>query len=160
MSEKVIVHIIQEKDRANLTMRYRDPLTGRHVKRSAETPNRKTALKAAAQWESEVNEGRYQKAQTMTWSEFRSRFEDEKLSSPSVAKATRAAYSAAFNHLERVLAPDKLCSIKTETISLFVSRLRKPQQAIVREKRVTLPPMKESSIACPFVTSRPPCAGL
>ena len=62
MSEEIRVHVVQEKDRKNLTMRYRDPLTGRHVKKSAGTANRVKALKKAAQWEArdqrwEVPEG-------------------------------------------------------------------------------------------------------
>jgi integrase len=55
---------------------------------------------------------------------------------------------AAFNHVERLLAPDKLCRMTTDRISRFVSDLRKPQKVTRNGKMVILPPMKESTIAC------------
>lgn len=148
MSDAIKVHVVQERDRKNLTMRYRDPITGKHVKRSSGTPNPKEAAKRAAKWEAEVNEGRYQRPLTITWAEFRERFEAEKLASPSISGATRKSYSSALNHLERVIDPDKLCKVTSETISRFVRELRKPQRVTRNGKKVLLPPMRESTIAC------------
>lgn len=72
MSEdQVRVYVIQERDRSNLVMRYQDPITGKCVKKSAGTGSRKGALKKAAQWEAEINEGRYKRPQKITWDGFR-----------------------------------------------------------------------------------------
>jgi integrase len=146
--DEIKVHVVQEKDRANLTMRYRDPVTGQQVKRSAGTPKRKEAQKRAAKWEAEINEGRYQRPQTITWDDFRDRFEREKLASPKISEATRGAYATALNHLERIINPDRLCKVTTETFSRFVRELRKPQTITRNERQILLPPMKESTIAC------------
>ncbi len=117
------VHIVKSPDRANYSMRYKDPLTGKQVKKSAETSNRKDALKKAAKWEAEINEGRYQRPQRITWEEFRQIYEAEKLS--AVSQGTRDAAASAMNHLERVIAPERLSSLTSAVLSRFQSDLRK-----------------------------------
>ena len=123
MSEDIRVYVIQEADRKNFTMRYRDPVTRKHVKRSAETPSRKKAMKKAAQWEAEINEGRYQRPNKISWDEFREIYELEKLS--GVSQGTRDAAATAMNHLERVIAPDRLGILTSAVMSRFQSDLRK-----------------------------------
>ena len=144
----VKVHIIKEPDRANFSMRYTDPVTGKFVKKTAGTSNRKDALKAAAKWEAELQAGRYVQPNKITWQEFRERFEQERLGDPSKSTKTRKAYFAAFNHFERVIGADRLCKVTTETISRFVRELRKARTEIRNGKKTLLPPMRESSIAC------------
>jgi len=130
MSEKVTVHVVQEKDRANLTMRYRDPLTGKLVKRSTGTANRKAALKKAAQWEAEVNEGRYSGRQLTTWTEFRSRYESEVL--PSLAKRTALKVGTVLDAVERILprvGTGKLSGLDSAALSRFQAELRQGKRA-------------------------------
>jgi integrase len=123
MNDEIHVHVVQEKDRANLTMRYKDPMTGRHVKRSAGTANRKVALKKAAQWEAELIEGRYQRPNKISWAEFREVYEAEKLS--ALSQGTRAAAASALNHFERVIGPERLASVTSAVLSRFQADLRK-----------------------------------
>ena len=123
MNDTVRVHLVQEKDRQNLTMRYRDPITGRQVKRSAETSNRKEAERRAHKWEAEINEGRYRAPSKISWEEFRQRYENEKLS--SLAQGTRDAAASALNHLERVISPERMTALTSGTMSRFQADLRK-----------------------------------
>ena len=121
--DQVRVHVIREKDRPNLVMRYQDPITGKQVKKSAGTSSRKGALKKASQWEAEINEGRYKRPQKITWDEFREIYECEKLS--SVTQGTRDAAASAMNHLERVINPKRLSSLTSAVLSRFQSDLPK-----------------------------------
>ena len=71
---------MQYPDRANLVLRYIDPLTGKQKTKSAGTPDEAEAIGAAAVWQDELRTGRYQAPSRLTWAEFRQRCKDEKLS--------------------------------------------------------------------------------
>ena len=58
MNEEIRVHV-NDYGRKSLYMRYRDPLTGKHIAKSTGTSKRKEAEKIAAKWEAEIQEGRY-----------------------------------------------------------------------------------------------------
>ena len=60
-------------------MRYVDPETGQQVWRTAGTANDNKASKAAAVWESELREGRYDRRQRIAWDGFRDRFDADVL---------------------------------------------------------------------------------
>jgi integrase len=108
--------------RKNLMMRYRDPVTGKRIARSAETTNRKQAEKSAAKWEAELQEGRYKSPLRVTWIEFRHRYEDEVL--PSLADNTAGKVFATFNAVERHVDPMLLSAVTAETVSTLQSKLR------------------------------------
>ena len=122
MSEEIRVHVIEEKDRTNLVMRYRDPVTGKHVKKSAGTDNRKEAKKRVAQWEANVNEGRYHAPLKTTWEEFRQRYEAEHLA--TLAPGTQDRAGRALDHYERHMSPRLLRDVNASRISLFHSKMR------------------------------------
>jgi integrase len=119
---EIKVYVIQEGDRKNLTMRFRDPVTGRHVKRSAGTRNQREAEKAAAKWEAELNEGRYQPASRLTWDAFRKRYEEEYAS--ALAPGTRRRIAAVFNSVEEVLNPKRLRELTADRLSQYRVRLK------------------------------------
>ena len=95
------VSIIKYPDRRHWVMRYIDPVTGKQKARSTGTTNRREADRAAAKWQAELQEGRYQAPTKIPWEEFRERYESEKVS--SLADNTAVAVSSAFNHLERLM---------------------------------------------------------
>lgn len=72
--ENIKDHVITYPDRPNLMMRYRDPESGKQIARSTGT-NRRDAERAAAKWEAELREGRYNKPTKTTWEEFREQFD-------------------------------------------------------------------------------------
>jgi len=104
-------------------MRYVDPVTGKQKTRSTRTSNRRNAERAAAKWEAQLLEGRYHPPTRISWSEFRERYEDEKLA--SLSANTFEAASAAFNHLEAIVHPQKLEALNAVTLSQFQAGLRK-----------------------------------
>ncbi len=59
--EAIKDHVCRQRGRTNLAMRYVDPDTGKQVWRTTGTANHTKALKAAAVWEAELRDGRYQK---------------------------------------------------------------------------------------------------
>ena len=121
--QEIKVYVVQEKDRKNLSMRYKDPITGLLVKRTTGTSKRKDAERVAHKWEAEINEGRDQRPSKTTWDAFRECCEAEKLS--ALAKKTRGSFTSAFNHLERVINPKKLSALTSATLSRFQAELRK-----------------------------------
>lgn len=129
---QIQVTVVNYPDRKFLMMRYIDPVTGKQKARSTKTTDRVQAEREAAKWEAELREGRYQEPARLTWEEFRDRYENEKLS--SLADKTREATDAAFNHLEKIIAPQKLSALTPEVLSRFQAGLRKTG-------------MKETSIA-------------
>jgi integrase len=120
---EVTVYVVTFKDRPNLYMRYRDPISGRSEVKSAGTRNRRQAEKEAAKWEEDLREGRYNRGTKISWADFRERYEDEKLA--SLADATETAAASAFNHLERVIGPRRLADVTSDVMSRFQARLRK-----------------------------------
>ncbi len=79
MTDQIRVHVVDYGSSRNLMMRFRDPLTGKHVARSTGTRNKTKAERAAAKWEDELREGRYKKQSRMTWEEFTEAYRNEKL---------------------------------------------------------------------------------
>jgi hypothetical protein len=96
--EEIKVHVVKYPDRDNLVMRYRDPLTNKHVQRSTGTTKKSEAAKEAGKWQAELREGRYKSLCRMTWAEFREKFEAEKV--PTYRKeGTAECKMTALNHL-------------------------------------------------------------
>jgi len=54
MSDEIKVHVVNYGAGRNLMMRYRCPLTGKHVAKTTGTRNKRTADKAAGKWEAEL----------------------------------------------------------------------------------------------------------
>ena len=124
MSDSEIkVVVVKYPDRKFLMMRYTDPITGKQKARSTGTTVRREADRIAAKWEQQLQEGRYQPPRKISWAEFRERYESEKLS--SLAESTQRTAATALNHLERVINPERLASVTTDTLSLFQAKLRK-----------------------------------
>lgn len=122
-NDEIRVKVVKYPDRTYLMMRYVDPITGKQIARSTRTTRRREAERIAAKWEAELREGRYHAPTSISWEEFRERYEDEKLS--SLAENTAGATATAFNHLERLVNPQKLMAITPAVLSRFQTKLRK-----------------------------------
>ena len=121
MADAIRVHVV-DYGRANLYMRYTDPVTGKQVTKSTGKNRRKEAVRVAAKWEADLQEGRYKAPSKVTWFEFRDRYEREVLS--SLAKRTEGKVSAMFNAVEEYLNPQKLAALTADSISRLQARLR------------------------------------
>lgn len=122
MSEEIKVHVVKYPDRENLVMRYRDPFIGKQVQRSTGTTNKREAERAAAKWEAELREGRYQKPNRMTWEAFREHYGTHGM--PSLAPTTQGTYDATLNVFQRTCNPQRLADITTQRITGFATALR------------------------------------
>lgn len=120
---QIRVHVVEASDRDELRLRYTDPVTGRRRTKSAGTSNRRKALRAAVEWEQELNDGRYGDSGDCPWEVFRGRYEAEHLSGLSDRTFQRAcevlgSFAAACN-------PQRLADVTSDKISRYVGRLRK-----------------------------------
>lgn len=122
MSEEIKVHVIDYGSDRNLVMRYRCPLTGKHVARSTGTRHNRDALKIAAKWEAELREGRYAKQSKMSWEDFRAYYIENGIA--GLADNTITAYESTLNAFERLCNPSKLADLTTQRVTAFGTALR------------------------------------
>ena len=120
--EEIKVYVVKYPDRDNLVMRYLDPNTNRHVRRTTGTKKRSEAVKIAAKWEAELQEGRYQKDAKMSWQEFIELHETHILS--GMKKTTAGAYDSSLNVFTKIANPKRLSEITTNRITAFATKLR------------------------------------
>jgi integrase len=123
MSDDIRVSVASYGAGRCLMMTYFDPITGKKVAKSSGTTNRRDAERAAAVWQDELNTGRYQAPSKLTWAEFRQRCEAEKLS--AMPQSTQVAYRVALDHLQRIIAPDRLAKLTPQIMSRFQAEARK-----------------------------------
>jgi integrase len=130
MSDRIKVHVVRYRECKNLILRYRDPLTGKHVRKSSGTASIKDARKAATRWEDELNSGRDRRRYAVTWEQFRLRYESEVLL--SLAPRTAKKADSVFNVLERIVPQVKnglLRELTAERLSVLQAELRKAGRA-------------------------------
>jgi integrase len=120
--EDIKVLVVDYGPRRSLMLRYTDPTDGRQKTKSAKTRSRKEALKAAGQWQDELRNGRYHAASTMTWQDFRQRYENEVLA--GLADGTDHKAQGVFNHVESILNPMLLRHLTEQRISYLQAELR------------------------------------
>lgn len=94
----VKVTVVRFAGKANLMLRYTDPVTKKRIHKSAGTGVPKEAERAAALLQQELTTGKYKPAASKTWEEFRDDFETEHLSHQS--KNYQSIFQAAFNRFE------------------------------------------------------------
>lgn len=123
MAEKITVHVVKYASCKNLMMRYRDSGTGKQVARSSGTDKKQEALKAAAKWEAELQEGRYSRDNRMGWDEFRRFWEDAKL--PSLKASTAANYASTMNAFGSLCRPQRIADLTTQRVTTFATELRR-----------------------------------
>lgn len=125
---EITVYVIEFSDRRYYMMQWRDPLSGRKktrstkVERTGRKAQRTEAERVAAKFEADLREGRYSSSSRMSWDAFKDRYDAEKLS--SLSAATDQATYTAFGHLERVLNPQRLSDLTTDSLSRFQAELR------------------------------------
>lgn len=133
MNEEIKVHVVKYKDRANLMMRYEDPMTGKQIARSTGTTKKREAERIAAKWEAELREGRYQKPSLWTWQEFRDHHNEHLLAGMKVG--TTIAYDSTLNVFERLANPQKLSDATTTRITAFATALREQGRSVATVAR-------------------------
>ena len=122
MNEEIKVYVLKLPDRADWVMRYLDPMTNKHVKRTTRTIKKREAERMAAKWEAELQEGRYQKSSLMSWDEFVQEHDKHILS--GMKKGTAGAYESSLNVFKRLANPLRLTDITTGRMTAFATKLR------------------------------------
>lgn len=120
--QRVRVGIVRYRDRRDLAMRYRCPVTRKQVQRTTGTADLDEATTVASQWERELNEGGYRPEVDLDWFTFCEDFSQHYLS--TVAEPTASLYRdslAAFGHSCR---PRSLASITPQHVEFFGRFLR------------------------------------
>ncbi len=84
---------------------------------------RRDAERAAAKWEAELQEGRYQEPSNISWKEFRETIRGWK-NWPVSRKPPRIPRATAMNHLERLVNPRNLMVLTSTILSKFQAKMR------------------------------------
>jgi len=109
-----------------------DPISGKKKAKSARTTDWREAERLAGELEKELLAGRCVSPSKITWADFRSRYDQEKLSTLAERSADQARISLRL--VERIVNPDRLAKMTSSVVSAFITKLRKER-------------MKESTIA-------------
>lgn len=117
------VTVIKRPNSNNFYARWTDPVSLRERRKSTKTKIKRDAERFALKLEKELNEGLHYDRCTVTWSDFRKRYESEVV--PGMAKRTSEKISATFNAVERIARPKLLLQIDADAISKIVKRHRK-----------------------------------
>ena len=117
----ITVHVVRG-DRTFWMMRYSDPDTGRLKQKSSKALKKRDALKAAAQWELKLNEGRADLSLNPTWQAFRAAYAAHHLS--SLKRESDKLTSGVLDSYERELKPGRLTSITALTLATYQTKLR------------------------------------
>jgi integrase len=127
LMDEIKVYVINDTSRANWRMRYLDPFTGKKVTRSTKTTKHREAIKVAAKWEAELQDGRYAKPSMASWSDFRDKYEQEVL--VGLADKSEMKIIGVFNSIEKTLKPDRVQDITPNRLSTYVAAMRRKKRA-------------------------------
>lgn len=125
------VFIRKRKDRRNLVLFYDCPETGKEVSKSAGTPDRQEAARAAQRWEDELRAFRGTDGDGWQW--FQLRFFGERYK--SMSKATRLACRTALKRYSELMQPASLSEVTTDSLSVFASKVKGSTATIAKHLR-------------------------
>ena len=121
MQHRVNVTVRKRPDTGYYQLRAISPLNGKELRRSAKTTSLKEAMKAAAAWEAELEQGIY--TRRMTWEQLSVRFADEYL--PRLKANSKTTMRATLTAFGKFVEPQAgISSITGSTISQWTARLR------------------------------------
>jgi len=150
MGERRIHVWVQEfQDRPFLVLQWHDPGTGKRRSKATDTADPKRAEDLRADFEADLNNGRYQEASKLDWHRFRDLFEAEYLA--GLRERTREKYKTVLDVFEEIISPDKLRTVTERTVSLFVQGMRQRKRP---SGKVGLAPMTIKNYL--IATPRPP----
>lgn len=116
------VHVFERKGSPFWQIRWIDPDSGREVWKSTKTKVYRDAERVAGQTEKELNEGTYYKTSTISWKDFRERYETEE--AVGMSKRTQQKIRTVLNYIENHLNPKKLRAVNENALSKLVKKLR------------------------------------
>ena len=90
--------------------------------RSTKATTKREAERFADVWEAELREGRNKPASSITWEEFRERYEQEMM--PSMADTTASKVFTTFAFVERFAKPAKLRDLTLDKLSRWIADLQ------------------------------------
>jgi len=121
MQHRVNVTVRKRRDTGYYQLRAISPLNGKELRRSAKTTSLKDAMKAAAAWESELEQGIY--SRRVTWEQLVMRFADEYL--PRLKANSQTTMRSTMTAFGKFIQPQAgIASITGSTISQWTARLR------------------------------------
>lgn len=122
MKHVVNVTVRKRSDTGFYQLRAISPMNGRELRRSAKTTNLKEAMKAAAQWESELEQGVV--ARRITWEQLAMRLADQYL--PRLRPNSQMTMRSTVKAFSQFVRPEaNISSITGGTISEWSAQLRR-----------------------------------
>jgi site-specific recombinase XerD len=121
-NERPQIKLTRRSGSRNFVMRFDNPATGEFEQRSTGTSNKKEAQRILGELRGELSNGRYQRDSTISWENFRQRYDTEVLA--GLAKMTVKKADTTLDMVESILKPKKLAELTADRISTFIAKLR------------------------------------
>lgn len=123
MPDEIHVYVVNDPSRANLRLKYIDPITGVQHWKSAKTGDPELAIKAAGVWQKELNEGMRSRANgRLSWSEFIKTITEQKL--PGMAPRSQKLYVQILNSVTEHAHPATIGSLSPQLIAKWQTGMR------------------------------------
>ena len=122
MSDGLKVTVVSFGESRPLMLRWIDPLTRARRFKSAKTSNRSKAERAAAALEKALADGQVVNSPRMPWQDFALRYTEAEL--PGKSENTRQQVATVFNHLERIVNPQRLVDVNESALLTWQQTLR------------------------------------
>lgn len=121
----------RQPDRPNYTLYFDDPATGKEVTRSAGTPDKGEAERAAQRWERELGEWRGTEDDGWDWA--KERFFDE--GARGLAKSTRSNISTSLKKYAEAMSPATVSEVTTDSLSRYVAKAGDELATVAKDLR-------------------------
>lgn len=116
MNQEINVIVVKRKG-LNHYLRYNDPVDGKRREKTSGTTSMKAALRAAGEWQAELNANGAASPGLMRWEQFREEFSDNYLAHYSYSYARNVEGS--LNVIEELMSPDTLARITEKWLARF-----------------------------------------
>ena len=154
MKHRVNVTVRKRSDTGYYQLQAISPLNGRELRRSARTTSLKEAMKAAAAWEAELEQGIF--STRISWEELANRFADEYM--PRLKPNSQITMRSTLRAFGSFVQPEaNVASINGGTISSWTAKLRKDglrETTIARHLR-TLKVVFNWAVSIELIARRP-----
>ena len=117
------VTLFRRNDKGDYIMQYADPVSGRKRRKTTGTDKLREAKKIRDLWQASIAEGKDWSRGKMSWEEFRSLYEENKLS--SLAPKSMQKTIGVLNVLDRIIGPRRLRDVNGDSLDTYQAKLRK-----------------------------------
>jgi integrase len=113
--------IVVDRGRKYLYLRYTDPVTGQKIEKSSGTAKKREAIKAAGEWQSELQSGVAGRESRLKWEAFTEAYQQHV--EATLSEGTSDKVFGMFSVVGQLMKPDRVNRITAQWVTTFQRRL-------------------------------------